>query len=179
MTNAGLCFCGHDCARCNTYLATILDDTALRCQAGRFYGAVLGLNVSPDSLFCLGGRSGEVFAPCRSCPFAACCRRRGLARCADCPDYPCATLADYQAKYVNRCNQIQQGEASMEQAKIDRINALARKARVEGLTPEETAEQSTLRREYIEAHRTSLRVMLDNTVIERPDGSREKLSPKK
>lgn len=66
----------------------------------------------------------------------------------------------------------------MDQAKIDRINALARKAKTEGLTPEETAEQAELRREYIEAYRASLRAMLDNTVIQRPDGSREKLAPK-
>ena len=66
----------------------------------------------------------------------------------------------------------------MDQAKIDRINALARKAKAEGLTPEETAEQAELRREYIEAYRASLRAMLDNTVIQRPDGSREKFTPK-
>lgn len=66
----------------------------------------------------------------------------------------------------------------MDQAKIDRINALARKAKAEGLTPAETAEQAELRREYIEAYRASLRAMLDNTVIQRPDGSREKLTPK-
>ena len=66
----------------------------------------------------------------------------------------------------------------MDQAKVDRINALARKAKAEGLTPEETAEQAELRREYIEAYRASLRAMLDNTVIQRPDGSREKLAPK-
>ncbi len=66
----------------------------------------------------------------------------------------------------------------MDQAKIDRINALARKAKAEGLTPEEIAEQAELRREYIEAYRASLRAMLDNTVIQRPDGSREKLAPK-
>ena len=39
----------------------------------------------------------------------------------------------------------------MTQEKIDRINALARKAKTEGLTPEETAERDALRREYIES----------------------------
>lgn len=67
----------------------------------------------------------------------------------------------------------------MEQSKIDRINALARKAKSEGLTPEEIAERDILRKEYIEAYRASLRAMLDNTVVERLDGTREKLGPKK
>ncbi|MBQ8275438.1 MAG: DUF896 domain-containing protein [Clostridia bacterium] len=66
----------------------------------------------------------------------------------------------------------------MEQSKIDRINALARKAKAEGLTEEEKAEQAVLRKEYIESYRASLRAMLENTVIQRPDGSREALIKK-
>lgn len=67
---------------------------------------------------------------------------------------------------------------TMEQNKIDRINALARKAKAEGLTEEEKAEQAVLRKEYIESYRASLRSILDNTVIQRPDGSREALTKK-
>ena len=63
----------------------------------------------------------------------------------------------------------------MEQAKIDRINALAKKKRTLGLTDEELAEQKTLHKEYIASYRASLRGILDNTVIERPDGTREAL----
>ena len=66
----------------------------------------------------------------------------------------------------------------MEQSKIDRINALARKSKAEGLTEEEKAEQAVLRKEYIESYRASLRSILDNTVIQRPDGSREALTKK-
>ena len=63
----------------------------------------------------------------------------------------------------------------MEQAKIDRINALAKKKRTVGLTDEELAEQKALHKEYIASYRASLRGILDNTVIERPDGTREQL----
>lgn len=61
----------------------------------------------------------------------------------------------------------------MEQAKIDRINELARKAKVEPLTEEEKAEQKALREEYIAAFRASFRGQLESTVIQRPDGTRE------
>ena len=61
----------------------------------------------------------------------------------------------------------------MEQSKIDRINELARKSKAEGLTPEETLDQKSLREEYIESYRRSLRGILDNTVIQYPDGHRE------
>ena len=64
----------------------------------------------------------------------------------------------------------------MTQEKIDRINALARKAKTaEGLTPEETAERDKLRREYIDSVKASLVGQLDNTVVQYPDGSRKPL----
>lgn len=65
------------------------------------------------------------------------------------------------------------------QENIDRINELARKSKTVGLTDEEKAEQQELRRAYIEAYKQSLHAQLENTVIVRPDGSREKLSDKK
>ena len=66
------------------------------------------------------------------------------------------------------------------QAKLDRINFLARKSRTEeGLTPAEKDELTALRREYIDAYKASLRTQLDHTVILRPDGTKEKLSDHK
>ena len=59
----------------------------------------------------------------------------------------------------------------MTQEKIDRINELARKARTEGLTPEEAEEQKTLRAEYIADMRRSLTSQLDRIVIVEPDGT--------
>ncbi len=61
----------------------------------------------------------------------------------------------------------------MEQAKVERINALAKKSKAEGLTPEEKAEQKALREEYLADFRASFRGILENTVIEYPDGSRQ------
>lgn len=66
----------------------------------------------------------------------------------------------------------------MEQAKIARINALAHKAKAEGLTPEETAERDALRREYIAAVRASLVGQLENTYIVDEHGNKRKISHK-
>lgn len=62
------------------------------------------------------------------------------------------------------------------QEKIDRINALARKSRSEGLTEEEKAEQHELRREYIEAFKQSLITQLEHTTIIEPDGTERKVT---
>lgn len=61
---------------------------------------------------------------------------------------------------------------------IARINALAKKAKTEGLTAEETAERDKLRRIYIDSVKANLTGQLDNTYILRPDGSKTKLQKK-
>ena len=66
----------------------------------------------------------------------------------------------------------------MEKSKVDRINELARKSKSVGLTPEEKEEQAQLRAEYIADFRRSTIEMLDNTYLQRPDGTKEKLKPK-
>jgi uncharacterized protein YnzC (UPF0291/DUF896 family) len=66
----------------------------------------------------------------------------------------------------------------MEQKKIDRINELARLAKQRELTEEETAERNALRREYIDSFKASLTGILDNTVVQNPDGSKYKLKRK-
>lgn len=58
----------------------------------------------------------------------------------------------------------------MEQ-KINRINELYRKSKAEGLTEEEKAEQSALRKEYVMSVRRNLQAQLDNISIVESDGN--------
>lgn len=66
----------------------------------------------------------------------------------------------------------------MEQEKIARINALARKAKAEGLTPEEIEERDILRKEYIAAFRKNLTSQLESITVVEPDGTRHKVRKK-
>ena len=61
---------------------------------------------------------------------------------------------------------------------IARTNALAKKAKTEGLTAEETAERDKLRRIYIDSVKANLTGQLNNTYILRPDGTKTKLEKK-
>jgi uncharacterized protein YnzC (UPF0291/DUF896 family) len=63
----------------------------------------------------------------------------------------------------------------LEQKKIDRINELARKAKTDGLTEEEKAEQTELRNEYRRAVTGNLAAQLENTYIMTPDGKKHKI----
>lgn len=67
----------------------------------------------------------------------------------------------------------------MEQKDIDRINELARLAKERELTEEEKEERGKLRRAYIDAVKASLEGHLDNTWLQKPDGSRVKLEKRK
>ena len=62
-------------------------------------------------------------------------------------------------------------EEEMDQAKIDRINFLARKSKARGLTQEEKDEQAALRREYLEAIRRNLKSTLDSIEFIDSNGS--------
>lgn len=66
----------------------------------------------------------------------------------------------------------------MDQKKLDRINALARKAKAEGLTEAEKKEQTELRSEYIAAVRANLRSQLNNIDILNKEGKIENLGEK-
>ena len=67
----------------------------------------------------------------------------------------------------------------MEKEKVARINELAHLSKERALTEAEKAEQAELRAEYVAEIRASFGGMLQNTVIERPDGTREQLPKKK
>ena len=66
----------------------------------------------------------------------------------------------------------------MDQKGIDRINELARKAKTEGLTEEETQERARQRREYIDSVVGNLQGQLDNTYFVDEKGNKEKLKKK-
>lgn len=61
---------------------------------------------------------------------------------------------------------------------IARINVLAKKAKEEGLSPEETQERDRLRRIYIDSVKANLVGQLENTYIVGPDGKKKKLEHK-
>ena len=67
------------------------------------------------------------------------------------------------------------GVFDLDQKKIDRINELAHKAKAEGLTEEEKAEQTELRNEYRRAVTGNLAAQLEHTYIMTPDGKKRKV----
>ena len=67
---------------------------------------MFGLDIPLDEVNCLGCQSNNVFKLCKNCPFTKCASERKIAECSECVEYPCNALAEYQEKYVNKCNQV-------------------------------------------------------------------------
>ncbi len=66
----------------------------------------------------------------------------------------------------------------MENTKLARINELSKLAKERELTAEELAERELLRKEYIAEWRKGAMEVLDNLVIQTPDGKKHKLEKK-
>ena len=62
---------------------------------------------------------------------------------------------------------------------IERINELYNKAKAEGLTPEELAEQKELRTQYLKIFRSNFRNQLEHTSIKELDGTITSVKSKK
>lgn len=72
----------------------------------------------------------------------------------------------------------EEGRKKMTDEKINRINELYHKAKNDGLTEEEKAEQQALRKQFVADFRRNLRGQLDNISIKEADGSITNLGEK-
>mgnify|MGYP002471884807 CR=1 FL=1 len=66
----------------------------------------------------------------------------------------------------------------MESGLLERINALAKKQKTEGLTEQEIQERDALRKEYLKQFRAGMTNILENTYLQKEDGTVEKLHKK-
>ena len=67
----------------------------------------------------------------------------------------------------------------MENSRLQRINELARKSKVQELSEEEKIEQKKLREEYIEEFRQGFHNVAQSIIIQDEDGNQRRLQPKK
>lgn len=63
----------------------------------------------------------------------------------------------------------------MERSKIDRLNELAKKAKITDLSSIEQEERDLLRKEYIASFKANLKATLDNVVVVDNHGNKKSL----
>ena len=92
-----IAYCGLDCAKCPTFLATKNDDDAAREKTVTLYAEKFGLDLRPDDINCDGCKSagGKLIGYCQVCEIRKCCSGKNLENCALCKEQPCENLVKF------------------------------------------------------------------------------------
>ena len=86
-------YCGIDCAKCDTYIATQKNDDNLRKMVMDNFNKTFHMDLKLEDINCDGCNSdGRVFAFCESCRVRKCAQKKEYDNCAFCEDYICKKL---------------------------------------------------------------------------------------
>lgn len=90
--------CGVMCWACPAYLAS---ETGVEHQrrTAEAWHRIYALNETPENIACGGclGSDQDLFYTSRTCAARLCCRSKGLASCAECPEEQCPDLEKAQS----------------------------------------------------------------------------------
>jgi hypothetical protein len=87
--------CGLYCGACSILAAIRKNDPQLLELIARGVADYLGHPVEAKDLACEGCLSEVVAIVCRECRLRACAFERGLTHCAQCDDFPCQQIIDF------------------------------------------------------------------------------------
>lgn len=86
--NRYIAYCGLNCETCDTRLATIRDDDALREKVATLWSELNGVEITAEMINCEGCRLDGVKTPyCDSlCPIRQCAVSKNTESCGSCSD---------------------------------------------------------------------------------------------
>ena len=88
-----IAYCGIDCAKCDTYIATQTNDNNLRKEVIENYKNNLKLDLKLEDINCDGCNSdGTLFFFCGSCRVRKCAKKKNYDNCAFCEEFICRKL---------------------------------------------------------------------------------------
>ena len=87
-------YCGLDCGQCEAFIATQNDDNALRAKVAEKWAKLNNAPIRPEHINCTGCHSAGVrtYYCDHLCAIRKCAAEKHVGICADCSDYPCASL---------------------------------------------------------------------------------------
>ena len=88
--------CGLYCGACSTYVARKRGDQAALSAVAKRIAQLRGWILKPEEdLVCDGCLSSQLATVCRRCSMRACAVEKRIAHCAQCSDFPCQTIIDF------------------------------------------------------------------------------------
>lgn len=88
--------CGLYCGACSIYIARKRDDEAALNAVARRITERRGRVIKPEEdLICDGCLSSQLAIFCHCCVMRDCAVEKGITYCAQCSDFPCQTIIDF------------------------------------------------------------------------------------
>lgn len=83
-----IAYCGLDCEKCDAYLATLHNDSALREKTAKLWSELNHVAIEPKDIRCQGCRADgvkTVFCD-KLCDIRQCALKKGVTTCGDCAE---------------------------------------------------------------------------------------------
>ncbi len=92
-----IAFCGLNCTKCPSYIATQNDDDSARAATAAMYAKNYGLDLKPEEINCDGchNTNGRLLGYCQACEIRKCGSQKGLENCLVCDESPCDKLNEF------------------------------------------------------------------------------------
>jgi len=89
-----IAYCGIDCSKCESYLATQSGKHEELEKVAKKLAKVYRAEVKPEYVICDGCRAGgrHSYFCTNSCKMRKCCIKNGYYSCIECSDFPCKEL---------------------------------------------------------------------------------------
>ena len=92
-----IAFCGINCSKCLTFLATQKDDDNERKEVAEKWSKEYKSDIKPEDINCDGclATTEIIFNHCKVCQIRKCGMERKVKNCAYCEDYACEKLNQF------------------------------------------------------------------------------------
>ena len=100
MENRMIAACGIDCAKCESYVATMGDDQKALVELAERWSKAFGAQLTAQSVRChgCGAKDGVQIGHCAECDVRICVLGKGHTTCAGCASYACTRLTEFIAQ---------------------------------------------------------------------------------
>jgi hypothetical protein len=90
--------CGLNCQECEARKATLANDDVMKEDVAKKWAQMYNPDLKATDINCTGclEPNEQVFGFCKTCKLRICCKDKGFANCAHCPEFSsCETVNQY------------------------------------------------------------------------------------
>ena len=95
-----IAYCGINCSKCPTFIATLNDSNSERKDVAEKWSKEFNVSIKPEDINCDGclATTERIFNYCKVCNIRKCGTKREVKNCAYCEDYACEKLNKFHER---------------------------------------------------------------------------------